>query len=91
MPPEAALGDVLVFNRYNRQGRLIGGHVGLYVAEDDGAFHVLGGNESDQVEITRIEKGRLKAPRRPAYPSGLAANVKPFQVSASGTLSQNEQ
>jgi len=89
--PQAALGDVLVFNRYNRQGKLIGGHVGLYIAEDDDAFHVLGGNESDQVKITRVERGRLRSPRRPAYPSGLPANVKPLQVSADGALSQNEQ
>jgi len=91
LSPQAALGDVLVFNRYDKHGKLIGGHVGLYVAEDDEAFHVLGGNESDQVEITRVVKGRLKSPRRPAYPSGIPANVKPLYVNTGGALSQNEQ
>ena len=88
--PQASLGDVLVFNRFDKTGKLIGGHVGLYVAEDGDAFHVLGGNESDQVEITRIAKGRLKAARRPAYPVGMPANAKPVMVSAGGALSQNE-
>jgi uncharacterized protein (TIGR02594 family) len=88
--PQPSLGDVLVFNRFDKTGKLIGGHVGLYVAEDGDAYHVLGGNESDQVEITRVAKNRLKAARRPAYPVGVPANVKPVVVSAGGTLSQNE-
>lgn len=66
--PQPSLGDVLVFKRPG------GGHVGLYVAEDVqpdtngvSAYHVLGGNESDQVEIMRIDKGRLYRARRPEY------------------------
>jgi hypothetical protein len=39
---EAQLGDVLVFRRAESSG-----HVGLYVGEDYGAYHVLGGNQSD--------------------------------------------
>jgi uncharacterized protein (TIGR02594 family) len=58
-------GCVLVFTR---QG---GGHVGFYVGEDaDGsALHVLGGNQSDAVTITRISTDRLHAVR---WPTGLA-------------------
>ena len=83
---QPALGDVLVFVRPG------GGHVGLYIGEDTGptaAYHVLGGNESDQVMITRIDKHRLHAARRPAYhvpPAG----VKPHILAASGALSTNE-
>lgn len=43
----AQLGDILVFRR--RQGS---DHVGRYVGEDYGAFHGLGGNQSDGVTIT---------------------------------------
>jgi hypothetical protein len=40
------------------------GHVGLYVGEDYGAFHVLGGNQSVVVTITRIARDRCIAIRR---------------------------
>ena len=53
-----ARGDILVFQRSG------GGHVGLYVAEDGECFHVLGGNQSDSVCITRIKKDRLVGARR---------------------------
>ena len=78
-----ALGDVLVFSRGS------GGHVGFYVAEDSGAYHVIGGNQSNKVCVTRIAKNRLIAARRPPYitqPEG----VKPYRVAANGKLSTNE-
>lgn len=80
---EPALGDVLVFLR---QG---GGHVGLYAGEDEDAFHTLGGNQSDQVNIKRIAKGRLYAARRPAYRTQ-PANVRRISLAANGALSANE-
>lgn len=79
----AMLGDVLVFARNG------GGHVGFYVAEDSTAYHVLGGNQSNAVTITRIAKDRCIAIRRPKYMSQ-PATVKPYFVAASGTLSKNE-
>ncbi len=79
----AALGDVLVFVRNG------GGHVGLYVGEDASAFHVLGGNQSDRVCITRVAKGRLYAARRPLYRIP-PANVRPIYLDATGALSLNE-
>lgn len=81
--PEAALGDVLVFKR---QG---GGHVGLYVGEDEEAFHVLGGNTADAVGITRISRARLVRARRPLY-HVQPAGVRPFHLAATGLLSTNE-
>ena len=81
---KAQLGDVLVFRR--GQGS---GHVGLYVGEDYGAYHVLGGNQSDGVTITRIAKDRCIAVRRPAYRKA-PATAKPVQLAATGTLSTNE-
>ncbi|APF36710.1 hypothetical protein BOQ54_04715 [Chelatococcus daeguensis] len=81
--PAPALGDVLVFTRSG------GGHVGLYVGEDASAFHVLGGNQSDRVCITRIAKARLYAARRPLYRVE-PANVRPIHLEATGALSLNE-
>lgn len=78
-----ALGDILVFKRES------GGHVGFYVAEDADSYHVLGGNQSNQVSIVRVEKSRLLAARRPPYMIKPSA-VKHYHVVASGTLSQNE-
>lgn len=78
-----ALGDVLVFVRNS------GGHVGFYVGEDDSAYHVLGGNQSNRVSITRIEKSRLLTARRPPYLTVPVA-VKPYYLLASGAVSRNE-
>lgn len=77
------LGDVLVFIRNG------GGHVGLYVGEDETAYHVLGGNQADQVCFTRIAKSRLYQARRPIY-TQQPSNVRKVTLSASGGLSTNE-
>lgn len=81
--PVPSLGDCLVF------GREGGGHVGWYVAEDATAYHVLGGNQSNKVCITRVLKSRLLACRRPAY-NNMPASVKPYRVAGTGSLSKNE-
>jgi uncharacterized protein (TIGR02594 family) len=78
------LGDILVFRR--AQGS---GHVGLYVGEDYGAFHVLGGNQSDGVTITRIARDRCIAIRRPTYRKA-PESAKSVQLAANGVLSTNE-
>ncbi|MGW8190171.1 TIGR02594 family protein [Sphingomonas hankookensis] len=54
-----APGAILVFQRPG------GGHVAFYVGEDDNAYHVLGGNQSDNVTVARIEKARCVAARWP--------------------------
>lgn len=78
---EAAFGDVLIFQRPG------GGHVAFYVGEDKDAYHVLGGNQSNKVSITRIAKSRLVGIKRPKY-----LNYKPEKVflQATGSLSNNE-
>jgi uncharacterized protein (TIGR02594 family) len=78
------LGDVLVFTRNG------GGHVTQYVAEDQTAFHCLGGNQGDKVCIERIAKARLYRVRRPAY-SVMPASARPYVVQPTGNLSENEQ
>lgn len=83
--PLPALGDTVVFKRGT------GGHVGLYVAEDKDTFHILGGNQSDAVTITRILKTRMVAVRRPIWAIAQPSNVRPIWVSADGKISINEQ
>lgn len=81
---KASLGDILVFTRKG------GGHVGFYLAEDATAYHVLGGNQSDKVCVTRILKSRCTAARRPIWQTAQPASVKPYRVAATGALSTNE-
>lgn len=80
----AALGDVLVFSRDG------GGHVGLYVGEDSSCYHVLGGNQKDEVCIVRILKSRCIAIRR-QYRTGVPSNVRYVKLEASGKVSINER
>lgn len=83
LAPAPMLGDVLTFKRDG------GGHVALYVGEDAGAYHCLGGNQSDKVCITRIAKSRLYRARRPAY-NVQPDNVRKVTLVANGKLSTNE-
>ncbi|MCA6513921.1 MAG: TIGR02594 family protein [Chitinophagaceae bacterium] len=79
------LGDTLVFTR---QG---GGHVGIYIAEDETTYHVMGGNQGNRFSITRILKTRLSGVRRPEYRSGLPVSAIARIVSPNGMpISANE-
>lgn len=80
---KASLGDVLVFSRNG------GGHVGIYVGEDDGCFHILGGNQGDSVSIVRIAKNRLIAARN-HYAVAAPGNVRAIKLAANGRISTNE-
>jgi uncharacterized protein (TIGR02594 family) len=85
----AMLSDVLVFIRKTNEGKNAG-HVGLYIGEDNDCYHVLGGNQSDKVCITRIEKSRLYAARRPNY-NIQPSNVRVIKLNNNGIISRNEQ
>ncbi len=78
-----APGAILVFDRPG------GGHVGFYVGEDATAYHVLGGNQSNNVTIARIEKSRLLASR---WPKGVPVVGGPVRMAivAGVPLSRNE-
>ena len=80
---QASLGDVLVFSRGS------GGHVGFYIAEDRDCYHVLGGNQSDAVTITRIRKDRCISVRKPVY-KNRPSSAKPYHVGATGEISTDE-
>lgn len=72
-PTKPRLGAVLVFWRGAKAGKK--GHVGFYYGEDTDAFHVLGGNQSDMVNVTRIGKSRLLDARWPITASGLQSSA----------------
>lgn len=80
---DAMLGDILTFTRDG------GGHVGIYVGEDNTAYHVLGGNQGDKVCVTRIAKKRLSQARRPEY-TNRPTNIRKIILASNGTLSTNE-
>jgi uncharacterized protein (TIGR02594 family) len=80
----AMLGDILVFVRDG------GGHVGIYVGEDKTSYHVLGGNQSDMVCITRIRKERCIGVRRTPWKIAQPENVRVIKLEATGAISVNE-
>jgi uncharacterized protein (TIGR02594 family) len=83
---EPALGAVIVFWRESRNGAK--GHVGFYNGEDAHAYHVLGGNQSNAVNVTRIGKDRFLGTRRPASTPELTGGR--VLRGTSGAVSQNE-
>lgn len=79
-------GAVLVFWRGSPSAWQ--GHVGFYAGEDTSAYHVLGGNQSNAVTITRVAKSRLLSAR---WPEGQAQLKKTVRLNAAGQpLSTNE-
>lgn len=83
-PGEEMLGDILTFTRKG------GGHVGFYVGEDKTHFHVLGGNQNNEVSIVRIDKKRLSQCRRTKWKISRPLNVRKVYYDAVGTVSENE-
>lgn len=81
----AMLGDILVFTRPGG-----GGHVGFYVGEDDTCYHVLGGNQSNMVNTTRILKSRCISIRRCKWKIAQPDKVRRIFLDAKGEVSKNE-
>ena len=82
--PEPMLGDILTFKRDG------GGHVGIYVVEDDDCYHVLGGNQGNAMNVTRILKTRMYRARRTKWKVAQPANVRKIWLDNSGKISTNE-
>ncbi len=80
----AMLGDVLVFSRGS------GGHVGFYVGEDQKAYHVLGGNQGNEVSVVRIDKKRCIGIRRTEWSNFQPKEIVQVFLDAKGNLSLNE-
>ncbi len=83
---DASLGDVLVFKRTG------GGHVGIMIGftTDKKFVYVLGGNQSNSVNIAKISVARLFAVRRPIY-NVQPESVKQYFFNNIGNVSTNEQ
>lgn len=79
------LGAVAVFWRGSRNGWA--GHVGFVAGEDADAIHVLGGNQSNAVTITRIARSRLLGCR---WPTTYPMTGERVARDAEGALSVNE-
>ncbi|KAB7647565.1 TIGR02594 family protein [Polymorphobacter fuscus] len=80
-------GAIMVFWRKSKTSGL--GHVAFYVGEDDNSFHVLGGNQGDAVNVTRMPRARFLTARWPSTaprPTGGPRRLRP-----DGALSENEQ
>ncbi len=80
---KAGLGDVLVFTR----GR--GGHVGLYIGENKTHYYVLGGNQSNEVNIVKIRKNRLIEARSPIY-NNRPKSAIPYYLNGYAPITENE-
>ena len=81
-------GAVMVFWRKSKAS--FEGHVGFYWAEDGDAFHVLGGNQSNAVTITRVGRDRLLNARWPLTAPDPDPTAGPRRATAAGQLSKNE-
>ncbi|MGB1215387.1 MAG: TIGR02594 family protein [Pikeienuella sp.] len=82
---EPSVGAIAVFWRTHPKTSY-NGHVGFIVGADDDAYHILGGNQSDNVTITRVAKFRLLECRAPAGFEG-DTNLQPV---IGGGLSRDE-
>lgn len=80
------LGAVMVFWRDSlASGK---GHVGFYVGEDDTAYQILGGNQSDKVCLMWLGKNRFRRARWPKTAASLTSS--PVRKNRDEGLSMNE-
>lgn len=76
-----APGAILIFSRKG------GGHVGFYVGENQTHYFVLGGNQSNSVNISKIAKERCAAIR---WPRGVPVTGGPVRLSMNAETTTNE-
>lgn len=84
-PCDEVFGAVCVFWRGSPKS--IFGHVGFVAGSDDTAVHVLGGNQSNSISITRIARTRLLGCR---WPKTYRMTGERMVRDATGDLSLNE-
>jgi len=87
-PTTPRLGSVMVFWRESPNSGL--GHVGFYNGEDPSAYQILGGNQSDQVNLAWVAKTRLVGSRWPRTARSLTSTVVMKTDRNDGRLSENE-
>lgn len=77
-------GDIAIFTRSG------GGHVGIVIAESKDTVFVLGGNQSNMVNIMELAKSRISGIRR-WYPNRvMPASAKKYVINSQGNISKNE-
>ncbi len=85
MKCEPQYGAVMVFSRKG------GGHVGFYVSEDSKYYHILGGNQSNSVNTTKVAKNRYLGARWPTkYPTAQKQFAGRIKKKFDGKVSTNE-
>lgn len=67
------VGAVMVFWRNSPQSGL--GHVGLYAGEDDTAYQILGGNQTDSVSLAWLKKSRFLSAHWPKSAAKLTSHA----------------
>jgi uncharacterized protein (TIGR02594 family) len=72
-PTSPRVGAVMVFWRISKQSGK--GHVGFYVGEDNDAYQILGGNQSDSVCLTWLSKSRFLGARWPRNAAKLTSDI----------------
>jgi uncharacterized protein (TIGR02594 family) len=78
------LGDVMVKFRNG------GGHVTLYVGEDGEHYYGLGGNQNDQVCISKFPKHQMISFRRPAYKLA-PRNIRKIYLNGNGIVANAKE
>ena len=74
-------GDVVVLWREKKAGWK--GHVGFFVTKRDGYIYILGGNQSNMVNISKYPESRLLGYRRVMAPTGATGKPVPqFTISS---------
>ncbi|WP_409281089.1 NlpC/P60 family protein [Pseudomonas defluvii] len=87
-PIEPRLGAVMVFWRQSTSSGF--GHVGFYTGEDETAFRILGGNQSDKVCFTWVAKDRFIKARWPRTAASLSGGHAVVILNRAQDLSDNE-
>ena len=82
------LGAVMVFWRKAPDSGL--GHVGFYFAEDEASYHILGGNQSNMVNVARLRRDRLLTARWPTT-ALTPQDTRVMARAATAALSTNER
>ncbi len=81
-------GAIMTFWRGSKSGWK--GHVGIYVSEDSKYYHILGGNQSNSVNVTKIAKSRFLKARWPKEHADIVDNFGPIKKKFDGKVSTNE-
>ncbi|MEN5034518.1 NlpC/P60 family protein [Pseudomonas sp. TWI929] len=87
-PIDPRWGAILVFWRESKESGK--GHVGFYAGEDDSAYRVLGGNQSNKVCLAWVAKNRFLRARWPRTAASLGGGSAIVQVDRQEDLSKNE-